>query len=271
MGYYLSVLLARADLPSIYQVVNPKQEEGAVEGFGVPLSGEDKSALKQPLTRGYYAVASKDRKTVMKLTVVPKEEAGFDPESFARSALAQTVEPEVVSRVRATWNLAQLTFESHDPMVYAALDFQLAVAQRLALLSDGVVADPIAQRYLLPEQVFHERTDPRIDSRDHVAIGFRDRKEGIEAYTLGMQKFVLPELQITSLLPEEREAAARFLLVACQSELLGNVIEPGDRVGPFLASEGGFDKSMWEGIPVLELLPPTSETAGEALARDFKS
>ncbi|HEY0868441.1 MAG TPA: hypothetical protein VGE01_13735 [Fimbriimonas sp.] len=266
-GYYLSVLLSRATLPTIYQVVNPKQEEGAVEGFGVPLGTDDKASLHRPLERGYYAVATKDRKTVMRMAVLPKEEAGFDPEVFARSPLAASADTDLVARVRATWTLAQLTFESHDPMVYEALDFQLRIAQRLAQLSDGVVADPIAQRYILPERLFHERTDPRIDVRDHVSIGFRARPEGIEAHTLGLQKFSLPEIQILGLLADEQEAAGRVLLAAAQSVLLGNLIEPGDRVGPFQASEGGFDKAMWEGIPVLELLPPTTQTTGEALRR----
>lgn len=266
-GYYLSVLLAKNPLPSIFEVVNPKGEFGAVVGFGVPLGTDDKDALRQPLERGYYAVASKDRKTVLKLTVVPKEEAGFDPEAFARSLQAQTLEPDLVARIRATWTLGQLTFESHDPMVYEALDFHLSLAQRLASLTDGVVADPVGQRYLLPEQVFHnDRIDPRVDARDHVTVQTRTLPNGVHAYTLGLRKFELPELEITGLLPDESQTAARFLLVAAQTQLLGQLIRPGDRVGRFQAAEGGFDKSIWEGISVLELLPPTTMTAGEALS-----
>jgi hypothetical protein len=268
--YYLSVLASKAVLPSIAEVINPRGEFSAIVGFGVPLGSNEKDSLRQPLTRGAYAVATKDRKTVLKLLVLNRDEAGFDPEVFARSALAQSAEPELVARIRGTWTIAQLTFESHDPMVYSALDFLLSVAQRLAMMSDGVVADAVSQRYLLPQEVFHpDRLDSRVDARDHVATHSRTRPDGIHTFTLGLQKFSMPEIEITGLFPGEESIAGRFLLTVAQASLQGNLVRPGDRLGsvrlPFEAREGGFDKALWEGIPVLELLPPTSASAGEAL------
>jgi hypothetical protein len=47
-SYYLSVLLAKANLPSIFEIVNPKSEFGAVEGFGVPMATDEKEALRRP-------------------------------------------------------------------------------------------------------------------------------------------------------------------------------------------------------------------------------
>src|SRR5688572_11612277 len=123
-AYYLSVLSAKATLPQIVEVVNPKGSDGAVEGFGAPLMTDStKDDLQKPMSRGAYAIASKDRKTVLKLIVVPKEEAGFDPDAFLRSPQAAALPQDMANRIRATWSLLQLTFESHDPMVYPALDF----------------------------------------------------------------------------------------------------------------------------------------------------
>ena len=259
-------------MPTIHDIVNPEGDGGAAVGMCAPTTGQpDKSRLTSPLTRGPYALASKDRKTVLKMLVMSKEEAGYDPDAFALSSFASDADPELVARLRATWTLAQFTFESHDPMVYPALDFLLGVCSRLASLSDGVVADPVAQRYLLPHEVFHlDRADPRVDARDHVAIQVQTRPDGIHAFTLGMQKFALPEFEITGLLESETHLAGRFLLLVAQSTLLGNLPDNGSRYGsnrlPFEARDGGFDRGLWEGISVLELLPPTKATAGEALA-----
>ncbi len=272
-GYYLTVLSSTAVLPSILRLVNPKSDEGAVPGFGAPLmQGADKSVLSRPMERGAYVVASKDRKTVLKLTVISKEEAQFDPEAFARSAYALEASQELLNRMRATWTLAQLTFESHDPMVYPALDFFLGVAARLGQLTDGVVADPISQRYELPEQVFSPlRTTERLAvyADEHVAIKFRVKPDGLHAYTLGLQKFALPELELMTLLDSDQSAAILALSWLTQQILMGQVVQAGYEVGgrkmPFEVREGGFDRGLWEGVPVFELLPPTSETASDAL------
>ena len=258
-------------MPSIAMVVNPSGDGGAATGYGAPLGGPpEKSRLNEPLERGAYAIASKDRKTVLKMLVLSKEEAGYDPNAFALSPLAQDADPELIARMRGTWNLAQLTFESHDAMVYPALDFLLGLCVRLGALADGVIADPISFRYLLPDQVFHtNRVDPRIDARDHVVVDFKQKPDGIQAFTLGMQKFALPEYEIMGLLDTDRTSAARFLLLICQSVLVGSLTEQGTRYGDpklsFEARPGGFDRAQWEGIPVLELLPPTRYTATEAL------
>lgn len=270
--YYLTVLCSRAVLPSIFEIVNPEGKGGSAVGFGAPLAGDgaDKSVLQRPLERGAYVVASKDRKTVMRLVVISKEEAGFDPEAFAQSSMAAGASAELLARLRGTWNLVQLMFESHDPMVYPSLDLFLGIAARIADLGDGVVADAICRRYLLPNEVFRrDRMDPRIDARDHVVVQFRDRPEGIHAYTLGMHKFSMHEYEITNLLEEDRPLAEAFLLALVQRVLIGDLTREGEQFGApkmsFEARTGGFDRSMWEGTPVYELIPPTSHSPGEAL------
>jgi hypothetical protein len=203
--------------------------------------------------------------------VVSKEEAGFDPEEFVRSSLAAVAEPEMIARIRGTWNLLQLTIESHDPMVYASLDFYLGIAVRLAILSEGVVADSICMRYLLPQDVIHrDRLEPQLDARDHVAVHFRTSAGAIHCFTLGMQKFNLPEIEVAGLLDADQAAAEAFMITLCETILLGRPLREGDRVGadadPFEVRVGGFDKALWEGIPVFELLPSTRSTATDALA-----
>lgn len=269
--YYLTVLSSKATLPPILLLINPKGEGGAVEGFGAPLAPDvPKDALGRPMERGAYAIASKDQKTVLRLLVMSKEEANFDPEPFLRSALAAELDPELLNRVRATWTIGQLVFESHDPMVYPALDFQLEFAARFAELTDGVVADPVSRRYLLPEQVRQiVRADPKIDARDVVGLSHRAKETGIHLFTLGMQKFGLAELEIAGLELTDLRLAETLLVSLCQSALLGTFPENGDKVGApgyeFEIRDGGFDRSIWEGVKVFELLPPTMKTPGECL------
>lgn len=270
-SFYLTVLSSRPVLPSILDVVNPQGTGGAAVGFGAPLANVGKEALREPLGRGAYAIATKDRKTVLRMLVLSKDEAGYDPEAFARSSLAVGASPELLARMRATWTIAQLAYEAHDPGVYPALDFLLGVVARLATLTEGVVADAICQRYLLPQHLLQpRRMDPRIDARDHVAVLLKGRPDGVLAHTLGLQKFALPELEITGLSDTDQEAAAALLLSTSQGILLGRLLEVGQSLGdprmPFQAAVGGFDRGLWEGIPVMELRPPTHASPSEALA-----
>jgi len=271
-SYYLTVLSSASVLPSINALVIPGGAGGAIDGFGVPLaSNVGKDSLARPMERGIYAVATKDRKTVLKARVLSKEEAMFDSEAFAMSSLAKSASPELLARIRATWTLIQFSFESHDPMVYSALDFLMDIVQRLAMLTEGGVADPISRRYRLPAELLQPvRMDPKIDARDHVDIVLRSRPDGIYAHSLGMQKFALPELELAGLLTEDKESAIRILLAICQNTLLGDLAKSGDHFGsssmPFEVRDGGFDQALWGGLPVLELLPPTTKTPHEALA-----
>jgi hypothetical protein len=270
---YLSILSSHATLPTIRQVINPKGQDGAVVGYGVPLlAGSEKEDLDRPMARGVYALASNDQKSVLRLMVVSKEEAGFDPEAVALSRMAANLSPETLARIRATWTLCQVAFESHHAMVGPALDLLLSVASRIASLTEGVVADPLAQRYRLPEEVFSARriggTLP-IYAEEHVAVHFRVRPDGFQAFTLGLQKFLFHELEILNLLEGDEPAAAMALLWTAQQMLLGVKVGEGYQVGaprtPFEVREGGFDRGQWAGLPVYELLPPTSVTASDAL------
>jgi hypothetical protein len=270
-AYYLTVLSSKPVLPPMLTIINPKGAGGAVEGFGAPLAEDaDKDSLGKPLERGAYAIASKDQKTVLRLLIMSKEEAGFDPEPFLRSALAKELNEELLLRIRATWIIGQLTFESHDPMVYPAIDFQLDFAAKFAELTEGVVADPISRRYLLPDEVRQPlRIDPRIDARDVVGLSHRAKETGIHLFTLGMQKFGLHEFEMTGLEVEDLQFAESLLMSLCQTSLVGTFAANGDKIGAkgfeMEIRDGGFDRGLWEGVDVYELLPPTLASPGECL------
>ena len=268
-SYYLTVLAATAQLPTIRQVVDPKGVGGAVEGFGAPLAqSASKEDLLNPMGRGMYAIASKSRETVLRMMVMPKEEAGFDPAPFLRSKEADKLTSEHLARISATWTLLQLTFETHEAMLYGSLKFMLAFAQRLAELTEGVVSDPICRSYKLPDEVIHQPPlDDKIDARDHISIIYDSQRS--YSYSLGFQKFSLPELEI-SMVPEVMSSTAeRFLLGVSQGVLMGHPLEIGRQIGhnkaPFQVATGGLDRGLWEGIPCFELIPARKNSAIEGL------
>jgi hypothetical protein len=201
------------------------------------------------------------------MMVMNADEAGFSPEAIATSRLAERVTPEVLTRIRSTWHLVQLSWESHDPEVYPALDFFLNIAKRLAEITDGIVADPISERYLLPGQVFiNPRVDPLVDAREHIFIHSRPSGESLHVYTKGLIKINQPELELYGVSPESYDQAGRLLMSAAQGVFMGFLVKSGSDVAGFEAREGGHDKARWEGIPVLELLPPTGMPVGQVLA-----
>ena len=259
-GYYLSVLAAKAQLPAITEVVTPKGEGLTVAGMGVPLAeGTTKEDLGAPMGRGTYAIASVDKKTVLKVIVLPKEDVGFDPSAFARTEAASKWPAELRNRIEATWMLLQVTFESYDPRVYPALDFFLSVAKRLAELTDGTVADPMSQVYRLPEEMVSSRPEAEpVAAADHVQIKARPHQDAWHVYTLGLSKFDRPEVEVYEITDDAKTAAERFMLGLAQAVLTGKTLEPGAQVGaddsPLKVASGGLDRALWEGVPCLELL-----------------
>lgn len=267
-GYYVSVLATHARLPALLEVINPKGEGGAVLGYGIPMAASaTKESLAQPLVRGAYGLLSKDRKTAFQMLVLNREESGFDPETVARHSQALGLENEVTARIRATWSVIQLRITAHDPDVYPSLDFILGLSARLALLTEGVVADPLSERYLLPHQLFSiPRANPAVDAREHVLVHSRGSAAGVHTYTRGMQKFALHELEMQGLEPGSELAAERLMYSIAQRVLEGKLVSPGASIGKFQLMEGGHDRALWEGTPCLELVPAKGVTVAQALA-----
>jgi len=201
----------------------------------------------------------------LRLVVIPKEEAGFDPGPFLRSAEARHLSDEHLGRIGATWTLLQLTFESHEAAVYGSLDFMLRVARRLADLTQGVVSDPISRAYMLPHEVLVGSAN---DSRNYVRVMYKAEQNGW-AFTLGLQKFGMPEFEMFAVPVSHREAAEGLLLGIAQAAINGKLPKVGSIVGsrqcPFQVAEGGLNRANWEGIQCDELIPPSGRTVVDAL------
>ena len=271
-SFYLSVLAGSPALPPITAIVNPKGANGALEGFGVPLvEGKDKAILDSPMLRGTYALASKDQKTVVRLMVMSAEEAGFSPDSIAASPMAALLSPELLIQLRSTWHLLQLSFESHDPDVYPSLDFLLGIATRLGEATQAIIADPLAERYVIPDQlIMRPRSDPNVDAREHVFIHRRPDGDKWHIFTKGLIKILQPEMELLDVEEHDQDEAARFLMSASQGVFQGYLVQNGSEVGPFEARQGGHVKSVWPSDAlVMELLPPTGKSVSELLRMPF--
>lgn len=267
--FYLTVLAARADLPSPSRLLHPKGEGGRVAGFIAPLDKEaTKEDLERPLQAGHYVIASLDKKTVLQLTIVPKEHVQYDPEAVIRT-LGSDLSPETAQRMRATWNLLQLTIKSFHRSVYPTLNFLLLVAQKLGYETDGVIADPLSEAYRLPQDLIAPPNDPLpFATRDFVRIKIVDYNKNTRLHTLGMVKFALPELEIVDV-PESHSAIAVGLLYSLATyRLTGQSIEPGnvfgDRKHPLRVAHSA-DSDYWQGRPALELIPDNREVITETL------
>ncbi|MER3496879.1 MAG: hypothetical protein C4320_09035 [Armatimonadota bacterium] len=196
------------------------------------------------MARGEYALASKDQKTVIRLKLLPVQEAGFDPEVLIRAQAAPSLSGETLARARSAWHLGQFSFEAHDPDVFPALDFLLDLVIRLADRSSGVVADPIARRYLLPAELAALRIRAPVDARAHMSIG----QGGGEVFTQGLQKFALPEFVLAAVNEVSESAAGAFLLGSAQRVLEGQVVRSGGRLASGRAAfevREAFPRGRW--------------------------
>ena len=249
-GYYLSVLTPDIELPRPLEILNPKGESGAVSGFLAPLDeGATKDALSAPLSRGPYVVASKDRKTVLRMMVMEARESGVDPQTIASSAGLRFV---------PKW-LLQFTFESHDAAVVPAVEFLLDVVTRVGLLTQGAIADPLSRRYLQPSEVFVQPRIPGlVQPAEHLSILLRPNGWAV---SLGMQKFGLPEFEIRNVDENGLEDAGRMILAAAVLVFGGGKFSDGLRLEihdtPITIRQGGGDPS-WHGLPVWEIEPRRS-------------
>lgn len=269
--FYYTLLACRAQMPTLLSIVSPDGAGGSVPGFGVPMAkGATKDDLKNPIVRGVYALSTKDRHTVLRMLLMGKDEIPFDPEAIVQNPVVAAFNPETISRIRAAWMVIQLNFESHDAMVYPALEFLQSVAQRIAVLTDGVIGDPICERYYLPEELrISPKAHAKIDAREFVCVVNVPRPDGLWIRTLGMRKFSLAELEVYGVDPSLRPQAEMLLIGLCQKTLMGEILKVGDRFGspkaPMMAAQGGLDRGTWDGILCYEIIPDTKTDINEAI------
>ncbi|MCG9894042.1 MAG: hypothetical protein MH204_01025, partial [Fimbriimonadaceae bacterium] len=195
---------------------------------------------------------------------------GVDPRLLLETDHGRTLPTEVSSRIIGAWNILQLTFRSFDPAVYPALDFLLACSSRLARLTDGVVADPIAEAYRLPAEIPAPHDPGRPFTRSlHVSLQSRAEGGLLRLFTRGMRKFDLPEFEIVELTPDTAEKGAAVLAALADLSLSGRGLKAGDALNldglRVLLAPGGLDRGLWEGIACLEVLPEGPEPMSRSL------
>ncbi|HLO99278.1 MAG TPA: hypothetical protein VK171_11835 [Fimbriimonas sp.] len=234
-NFYLTVLSTHPGLPAIANIANPKGQGGAVEAFGVPLvQGNDKRLLEQPMQRGKYAIASKDRKTVINLTVAAPQDAGFSGQAIASSLDPRFHAPALIERLQRTTMMLQFRFESHDPDVYPALDLLLTLVKKCGTMTDAVVADPLSERYLLPDQVFlNPRLDPLVDCREHIFV----HEANGRIYTKGMSKILQSDFLVENCPDSSKQVAGGFLVTLAQAVFMGHPVTRGQKIGGFTLIE----------------------------------
>ncbi|MBX3097818.1 MAG: hypothetical protein KF812_13265 [Fimbriimonadaceae bacterium] len=269
--FFLTVLAAKLPLPAPLVILNPKGEGGAVEGFIAPLGEKvEKERLSQPLERGAYAIASPDQKTVIRLTVVSKEEAGYDPSHVLSNPFTENLDPEIRSRIAGTWTLLQLTFESYDPAAYPAVDFLLRVAQRLAELTDGTVADTVSMVYRSAQQVRAETPpDQPLAIQNVVATHAMPLGNDWLVVTSGLAKIGHPEVEIRGIDEDNVPIAEHFLAGVALTIWKGAQLEIGVQIGEkgnsFSVVPGGADRPLGTDRVIWGLSPDTDSNPNSAL------
>lgn len=263
---YLSILCSTTQMPSVDSIAHPKGNRDAVVGFIAPLLGKMSRDLSAPLERGIYGIASLDQKTMLRMMMMPVSESGFDPEVLIKSSHALKFSPEVITTIRSTWHVAQLNFEAFDPQIAPALDLYLNIAQRLAQLTEGIIADPISHRYLQPEALQKPGKQPgEIPVYEHVSIGANPANG--HCFTRGLIKFAMPEHELLDVPESFQVTAERFLLGVAQSALNGKTPELGTSAGApgSLLTCAITRQRSWEGMPVYEWIPAPGTTLIECL------
>lgn len=131
----------------------------------------------------------------------------------------------------ARWMVALELTEVLDQVGDAVL-FQMELADRLALLSEGVVLDQEARRYYLPSGWRVANAARPLDAREHVTVHQApDSQDAVWVHTHGLSKFGRFELEIRDLPETLTEAACRLLMELCQILVNGGILLPGEKVG----------------------------------------
>lgn len=257
-NFYLSVLAGPGALPPILQLVNPQGSNAAVQGFCAPLSPEaSKDLLNQPLMPGTYVATTTDKLTILQMDVFRRSDvANFQlPNDPLQLEAAHLTGRRLARAEKCEW-LINFIFKGYSPDAYSSVRFMLDVCARLATLTEGVIADPLAEVYRLPEEVsLVPKLDPRIDFREVGSIRAIRINGGVWISTRGMLKFDLPEYEMFGLNDDLVDAAARMLISAAQQTLIGMPLRLGDTAfatsSPLRVVEG--TRGDWDGRTVYEL------------------
>lgn len=258
---YLSVLMP-GSRPTPLQLGNPDGSNGALPAFVAPLNQEKNAdLLSTPFADGPYVVATKDQKTLVQADFFDLAAvSGFRLPDDAASQAMVNLDGERLQRAQRSSSLANLVIKGHSHEVYDSIRFFLDVASRVALLTDGVVADPLAETYRLPDELKQASPlDSRIDFRDVGSIKAVRDDDGVWVSTRGMAKFNLPEYEIYGVADSDVTRMGEMLVLSGQEALLGSPVPLGVALstpfGVFQASPGTRNRHIWVDRPAVTLSP----------------
>lgn len=196
--FYLTIFCPQSSLPPLRELIAHRSMARAVLGMGTPLAAmESEDVIGEPLRRGAYACVTMNRKTVVRMLVMRRDECTVDIDALAAEKDQVGLDQELISRIQAAWFLAQLSYESYDPQAFASIRFLYRLADRLAELTEGVIADPLAERYLKPGTWYRESHDEApIDPLELVTVSEVPGPNGPRLMTAGMKKLDLPEYAV---------------------------------------------------------------------------
>ncbi len=259
-NFYLSVLSAAQAMPPLLQIINPDGSNGAVRGFGAPLALDaSKDMLNVPLRPGAYALTTTDKLTIVQMDVFPRNEVPqFQLPNDAIALQAANLSGEKLNRAMTASYLTNFVLRGYDHGVYVSVQFFLDCARRLADISDGVIADALAETYRAPEEMrLAHKLDLRIDFREIGSIKIAKLADGFWISTRGLVKFNLPEFEMYGVPETGAETAAKMAIVAAQQALIGLPLKEGETAfapaEPLHLVGGTRSRDEWGDRPTLEL------------------
>ncbi|MFN8140203.1 MAG: hypothetical protein U0R49_10440 [Fimbriimonadales bacterium] len=271
-NFYFSVLASSSHLPTLLQMINPDGSNGALIGFGAPLSeGASRDLLNQSLATGAYVLSTKERSTLVEMHVFQKSQVqGFSLPSDSAVCDQAGLVGDKLKRAQNAQYIINLVIKAFSPELYPSVRFYLDCAARIALLTEGVIADPLSELYRLPNEMnVAQKLDERIDFREVARVKLIRLEDGIWSSTRGLTKFNLPEFEMYGIPENLADIAANMIASAGQQALIGIPMKSGETAfapdAPLTVFEGTKMRQEWADRPTLEF---RSDNGGVAKAVD---
>ncbi len=258
-NFYLSVLAPGRDLPPLLSLINPDGSNGAVAGFGAPLSeGASRDLLNMPMPTGAYALTTRAQDTVVQMDVFTmKQVPSFSVPRTPAEREAAGITPEVAQRLDRAEYLINFVIRGYRDTLESTRFF-LDLVARMGTISDGAVADALAEAYRLPgDLALKNRLHPLVDFREIGTVRLAPDENGtLWVSSRGLVKFNLPEFEMYGVPREYSDTAARMIAAAGQQSLIGMPMRPGESAfspnSPLHIHEGTRNRHLWGDRPTLE-------------------
>lgn len=271
-NFYLSVLAPGRDLPPLLSLINPDGSNGAVAGFGAPLSeGASRDLLNVPMPTGAYALTTRAQDTVVQMDVFTmKQIPSFSLPRTAAERQAAGITPEVAQRLDRAEYLINFVIRGYRDALESTR-FLLDLVARMGTISEGAVADALAEAYRLPgDLALKSRLHPLVDFREVGTVRLAPDDDGtLWVSSRGLIKFNLPEFEMFGVPREYSDAAARMIAAAGQQSLIGMPMRPGESAfspsSPLLIHEGTRNRHFWGDRPTLEFRDPGGTSAAKGV------